>query len=331
MTAEVQQDAGVAALEQHFRSQMAGYDYSAQRSEPIRYHLPGSPVSHPMMPGAELADAAGGAELQLQAALGVQIGALADSIAGLSRQRDSMHVPWQELHPFDLPFASSSQSTAAGQTLTSETWGPRTGWVWDVRRVTVQGLNGASSSATATGTGTITAGAGSATLPAGDSVTGFTLSFSAAPSTTGTAVLSNVAGGSLTFDIPSGQTSPYTVNFPNPIPASSGAAIPTLTITGLGTGAGAIVLTGLGGSTAADQVTVYKAPVAAQVGAVPLAAIDNITGSGAGSDLLITQKGAFLMQPGDVLLIAGAYTAANIAVSASGAEVAMHRLPWYLK
>jgi hypothetical protein len=332
VTADLAPDAGIAALERHFRQAMSGYDYNAQRNEPVRVPVPGSPISALTAPpggAADPAEAAAGAELEWQAQLGVQIGALAHQVGALHRAHDAARVAWQELHPFDLPFASASQSTAAGQTLTSETWGPRTGWAWDVRRVTVQGLNGPVTT-TQTGTGTIAAGAGSATLPAGASVTGFTLTFSAAMSVAGTATLSNVAGGPITFAIPSGQLAPYTVTFPQPIAASSAAAIPTLTVAGGGTGAGNIALYG-STSTAADIVTIYKAPVAAASGAVPLAAIDNITGSGAGSDLLITQKGAFLMQQGDALLVAGAYTAANIAVSASGAEVALHRLPWYLK
>jgi hypothetical protein len=95
-----------------------------------------------------------------------------------------------------------------------------------------------------TATGTITAGAGSAALPAGVAATGFALSFSAAPSTTGTATLSNVVGGSQVYDIPSGQTSPFEVTFPEPIAASGGAI--TLTVAALGTGTGVIELYGEG-------------------------------------------------------------------------------------
>lgn len=333
-------DAGTAALLDRFRAQLSGYDYHAQRHEPIRVPVPGSPISEPSMPGAAAGD---GVAIGWEAQLIAQIGGLAQQIGGLRRSHDDMRVAWQELHPFDLPFASTppgapvggSQSTAAGQTLTSETWGPRTGWAWDVRRVTIQGLNGPSGGvpSSSTGTGTITAGAGSATLPAGASVTGFVLTFSAAMSVAGTATLTNVTGGPITFDIPSGQLAPYTIALPQPVTASSGASIPTLTVAGGGTGAGHIILEGTSttATVAADVVTVYKAPVAAGVGAVPVAAIDNITGSGAGSDLLITQKGALLMTQGDALLIAGNYTATNITVSASGAEIAINRLPWYLK
>lgn len=323
-------DAGTAALVEHFRAQMAGYDYQARRPEPIRVPVPGSPLSVPVMPAGPAADPTG-VEIGWETQLIAQIGGLAQAVGGLRKSSDDMRVAWQELHPFDLPFASSSQSTAAGQTLTNETWGPRTGWAWDVRRVTVQGLNGPSGGVATSGTGAVAAGAGSATLPAGSSVTGFTLTFSAAMSVAGTATLSNVAGGSIVYDIPSGQLAPYVITLPQPLPASSGAAIPTLTVAGGGTGAGHIILSGTTPTVAADVVTVYKAPIAAAAGAVPIAGIDNITGSGAGSDLLITQKGALLMTQGDALLIAGGYTAPNITVSASGAEVALHRLPWYLK
>jgi hypothetical protein len=124
--------------------------------------------------------------------------------------------------------------------------GPTQGNAWQVKRLAVSGLTAAfgGSSATSTATGAIAAGAGSAALGNGVSATGFTLSFSAAPSTTGTAVLSNVTGGPYTYNIPSGQTSPYTVTFPGPITASAPGVAPTLTIAGLGTGAGTIILYG---------------------------------------------------------------------------------------
>lgn len=140
--------------------------------------------------------------------------------------------------------------------------GPAQGNAWQVKRLSVSGLSAGSAATTtvSTAAGTITAGAGSAALGNGVSATGFTLSFSAAPSTTGTAVLSNVTGGPYTYNIPSGQTSPYTVVFPNPITATSAGVAPTLTIAGLGTGAGNIILYGVSAVTAvaADQVNLIK-------------------------------------------------------------------------
>ena len=97
---------------------------------------------------------------------------------------------------------------------------------------------------TTTGTGTITAGAGSATLAAGVPVTGFALSFSAAPSTTGTATLTNVAGAPIAYDVPV-SAAPFIISLPEPIAATAGNQA-TLTIAGLGTGAGVIELYGQG-------------------------------------------------------------------------------------
>ena len=128
---------------------------------------------------------------------------------------------------------------------------------------------GSSSAATSTATGAISAGAGSAALGNGVSATGFTLSFSAAPSTTGTAVLSNVTGGPYTFNIPSGQTSPYTVVFPGPITATSAGVAPTLTIAGLGTGAGTIELYGQAVTVAASsavQLNIPRAGILCEIG-----------------------------------------------------------------
>lgn len=108
-----------------------------------------------------------------------------------------------------------------------------------------------SSAVSSTATGTITSGAGSAALANGVPASGFSLGFSAAPSSAGTAILSNVTGGSITWNIPSAQTSPYNVNFPAPITTTSGAVAATLTIAGLGTGAGNVTLFGLAAATPA--------------------------------------------------------------------------------
>ena len=140
---------------------------------------------------------------------------------------------------------------------------------------------GASSAATSTATGAISAGAGSAALGNGVSATGFTLSFSAAPSTTGTAILSNVTGGPYTFNIPSGQTSPYTVAFPGPITASSAGVAPTLTIAGLGTGAGTIELYGQAVTVAASpavQLNIPRAGLLLEIGLFAQVTAGSVTG-----------------------------------------------------
>ena len=140
---------------------------------------------------------------------------------------------------------------------------------------------GSSTTATSTATGAISAGAGSAALGNGVSATGFTLSFSAAPSTTGTAVLSNVTGGPYTFNIPSGQTSPYTVVFPGPITASSAGVAPTLTIAGLGTGAGTIELYGQAVTVVASpavQLNIPRAGLLLEIGLFAQVTAGSVTG-----------------------------------------------------
>ena len=351
----VQTDAGMAALEEHWRTQLAGFDYSAQRHEPVRVPVPASPVSQP---GMLAADQAAGVELGWQAQIGAQIGGLAADMRALRQRADADNVPWQEVHPFDLPFASSSQSTVAGQTLTSETWGPRAGWAWDVRRITVQGLNGPASPQTSTTIGNPAPGANLVyTNNSGAPQTLLAIQgvFTASATVLNRFVQVQAADGlghqiyrivdttavvaSTSVSVVAYQGAPFTPAATGTtfLPLGQGIVIPAGGNVSLVASPidpadqwSAIVVT-VAGSTAADVVTIYKAPIAAQAGAVPVAAIDNITGSGAGSDLLITQKGAFLMQSGDALLIAGPYAAPNITVSGSGTEVALHRLPWYLK
>lgn len=199
--------------------------------------------------------------------------------------------------------------------------GPNPGYVWALRRVSATGLSAATSGSTttSTATGSITAGAGSAALANGVSATGFTLSFSAAPSTTGTAILSNVTGGSQTFNIPSGQTSPYTVTFPGPITTTSAGVAATLTIAGLGTGAGNIELYGqsVTAATAADQLYLYRNEQ------VPQQFIAALTGQIATNFVSFTNVQAVLA-PGDDLLIGPGTTfsaAGVITVTAEAIEV----------
>jgi len=196
--------------------------------------------------------------------------------------------------------------------------GPRTGYAWYLTRLVVDGLFTGSAAATVTGTGTISAGAGSAATPAnGQSATGFTLSFSAAPSATGTAVLSNVTGGPYTYNIPSGQTSPYTVNFPFPITASGSGVAPTLTISGLGTGVGTIVLYGQSVAVAADTVSLYRTGQFATQ--PPL-----WTFSGAqGQQQLMTGKARITLLYGDSLTLYGTGLTATGVIRLSGELIEM--------
>lgn len=213
----------------------------------------------------------------IQASLALKLGEVKDEVHGvrqflieqqreLQRYRGEKHMRIPLLLQGPVAGAAINLGESSGQVL-----GPRQGFAWSLKRLVVDGLSTGSGSATfsSTATGSIAAGAGSAALANGISATGFTLSFSAAPSTTGTAVLSNVTGGPYTFNIPSGQTSPYTVVFPNPVTAASAGVAPTLTIAGLGTGAGTIILYGSSflAAVAPDQVQLFRS---SNVGQPPL-------------------------------------------------------------
>lgn len=130
--------------------------------------------------------------------------------------------------------------------------GPTSGNWWFLRAIVVNGLASLAAGTGTSGEGTFTAGAGAASLPAGASITGFTVSFSAAASTAGTITVSNVVGGPIVYDVPAGQAAPIVVTYPVPIPASGGAA--TVTVAGLGTGAGAIEISGTSTGANSDVV-----------------------------------------------------------------------------
>jgi hypothetical protein len=142
--------------------------------------------------------------------------------------------------------------------------GPTQGNAWQVKRLAVSGLTAASAAGaatTSTATGAIAAGAGAAALGNGVSATGFTVTFSAAPSTVGTLVLSNVTGGPYTYNVTTTPANPYSVTFPGPITATNAGVAPTLTAAGLGTGAGTIELYGTAAGAAAvagDVVSLIK-------------------------------------------------------------------------
>lgn len=95
--------------------------------------------------------------------------------------------------------------------------------------------------------------AGSASLPAGNQITGFTVTLSAAGTAAGTITVSNLLGGvNLVYDVPVGATS-LSVQFPQPLQAAAAAAI-TVAISAItGGGAGHINITG-------QAVTAVAAP-----------------------------------------------------------------------
>jgi hypothetical protein len=282
------------------------------------------PLSDPSVamfdPSGVFSDDPPGAGLQIMASVAASLGSIA-TVAKREhdkKQRLAEVLRWAPLPPI--------QGIPVGGAITlsnAEIWGPKTGYFWAVQRFTVAGLaNGATTTSTATGT--ITAGAGSAALASGVSATGFTLSFSAAPSTAGTAVLSNVTGGPYTYNIPSGQTSPYTVNFPAPITATGAA---TLTIAGLGTGAGTIILYG-SLTTASDAVNAYKGS-AGSAGVVP----QNLVNQQPITNAIQFNPGRTdaILQPGDFLVVSGTgLVSASITVSADMIIGTLDVLPDFL-
>jgi hypothetical protein len=252
-----------------------------------------------------------GTGLRFMASVAASLGSIAASAKTeqSKRERLAQVLRWAPLTPLQ---ANPQTQTATAGTLVlanAEVWGPKTGYFWALQRFNVVGLT-AGSTTTSTATGTITAGAGSAALASGVSATGFTLSFSAAPSTAGTAVLSNVTGGPYTYNIPSGQTSPYTVTFPAPI---SAAGAPTLTIAGLGTGAGTIILYGTL-TTAGDTVTIYKGQSGAS-GVVPQNVVNE--NQVTATSQFDPSRTDLILQPGDFLTVAGTGLTST-SVTASG-------------
>jgi len=78
--------------------------------------------------------------LDLMAKLEVHFGKLAEHEDGKARERGMLN---QVISPLPIP-PGVATATAAGALLiaSAELFGPRVGWVWDVRRVTVSGTQG---------------------------------------------------------------------------------------------------------------------------------------------------------------------------------------------
>lgn len=169
------------------------------------------------------------------------------------QQRRALEVAWMS--------APAVGFTGAQVPLAVPGWGPNTGYAWAVQRIAAGGL-GSGAVTTVTGAGTIAAGAGAASLPAGAAVTGFTVTYSVATTAASTITVSNIAGGSLTYDVPSGFSGQYPVSYPSPVPASGGAV--TVTVAGAGAAVtGTILVYGQSGSSA-DTLIVYKGASAAE-------------------------------------------------------------------
>jgi hypothetical protein len=81
----------------------------------------------------------GGGMLELLAGLNVTLGAVNSQLAAMSprsnwRRRPS--IPLEYCHPLDL---APDQSTGAGLIDKPDKWGPKTGWIWHITRLTVVG------------------------------------------------------------------------------------------------------------------------------------------------------------------------------------------------
>lgn len=285
------------------------------------------------------APAAAGPGIEVDAAVHLNAG-MGRAAAALERMAARSGLSWQECHPYDLPNPKTS-SAAGAIALTDNSWGPREGWAWDMRRVTVAGLTGP----TPPNGGASSTTSGSATSPGAAAVITSQALAAGTYAVQWTVVLSGTLGAGdannlqltngatqVATSLNAGAAGTYGQQSATVVIPSGGATLAVKSIAAAtvgGTYAAQLTATPLSGQP--DVVTVYKAGSATGAAAIPSASIDNVTGAGSGSDLLITQKGAFLMLPGDVLLVAGTVTSSAVLVNGSGTEVALHKLPEYLK
>lgn len=139
--------------------------------------------------------------------------------------------------------------------------GPSAGRMWVLRKAVLSPVPSTTvvTGGTTSAKGTFTAGAaGNAVLPAGASITGFTISAAAtAAAASGTITVSNVAGGPLTYDyvFPNAGNSPDVLNitFPRPLSPSGGAI--TVAINAVtGGSAGNINVYGISGGTVTADI-----------------------------------------------------------------------------
>jgi hypothetical protein len=102
---------------------------------------PGLSVAEPV-PGVSPAPAAAGDDgFDVMAALAVQLGTLNQQLGAMNgggRRRPT--IPMEYCHPLDLP---PDQLPAAGILDKQDKFGPKTGWIWHITRLTITGLAGA--------------------------------------------------------------------------------------------------------------------------------------------------------------------------------------------
>lgn len=95
--------------------------------------------------GERPAGEGGGGLLEILAGLNLTLGAVNSQLAAMqprSNWRRRPSIPLEYCHPLDL---APDQSTAAGTLDKPDKWGPKTGWIWHITRLTVVGGAGTTS------------------------------------------------------------------------------------------------------------------------------------------------------------------------------------------
>jgi hypothetical protein len=99
-------------------------------------------VAEPVPAASPAPPAAGDDSFAAIAGLGVQLGTLSQQLAAASGggRRRRPTIPMEYCHPLDLP---PDQLAAAGILDRQDKFGPKTGWIWHITRLTITGLAGA--------------------------------------------------------------------------------------------------------------------------------------------------------------------------------------------
>lgn len=199
------------------------------------------------------------ADIDLAGSLSIGLGKIQASVDKLSGKLEREEQLRLSAYPRQLPFFQvlTSASPASGLI---DLDGPRMGREWEVRIISAVAMPAANNafstfptSATTTGvqaSATFAAtAAGSVSLPNGVPITGFTIQMAPASATVaGVATVTNVAGGTMSYEIvdQTGGGESLTVNFPNPLPTTGPGVAATVNVPALATGgAGSIVIYGV--------------------------------------------------------------------------------------
>lgn len=205
-------------------------------------------------------------EADVKAGLSLTLGRLQVSVDNLTKathlekeQRRLAQFPRQL--PLFLPFGANTMLDFLG---------PQAGRFWQVRLLGVVSLNAGNTGFSTFPTNATPiqasntfagAGAGSVSLPNGSNITGFTIQMAPAAATvSGVATVTNVAGGTMSYEIvdQTGGGETLTINFPNPLPAASAGVAPTVNVPALvGGGAYSITVYGTTSGTSSPLITAY--------------------------------------------------------------------------